>query len=537
MGTILNLLKLQIDNKTDLLKTASPKKMIVSLLKIILLLALITVGVALICFRFFSLGIQINASFLALILLVTQAISLVFAVGHIINTLYLSKDNEMLICLPVTPNQLFVSKILLIYLKELAVNAMISIPLFATFGFFSNGSLGASFYCSIPLLLLLLPIFPIVLASFISIPVMAIIRFLKKHIVLSIIVILGLVASVLWGYISLIGNLAGNFEIAEKQIQTVLKINAAIVAIGKYIVVYFQLASAMVKFAQWYWYPLFLLLCAGLSALTILILRPLYFKMSMSSLEKTVRQKKKRTKFKKTSTLWTLITKEAACIFRSPTDVFEYFLFTLLMPFIVYSYDKLLMSITVNQAGINMIAGSHVMVLAILAMLSNIVSASAISRDGGNFYTSKIIPVNYYTQLFAKLIFNAIFTIGALIVTAIVSLIFTEYPLWQIGLGTLAVAIASIGHIAWSIDMDIKNPTINLQGDEQSSVTSKSTPKSLLWGLIIGFILGIIVILMSGVQNVFLPYLIIIALAIVFTLNRVYTLVLRINLNYDKIEM
>ena len=75
-----------------------------------------------------------------------------------------------------------------------------------------------------------------------------------------------------------------------------------------------------------------------------------------------------------------LLKKETLCIFRSPTDIFEYFLFTLLMPFIVFTYDQLLTTITVNQAGINMIAGAHVMVVAILAMLSNIVSASAISR-------------------------------------------------------------------------------------------------------------------------------------------------------------
>lgn len=536
MGKILNLLKLQIDNKTDLLKARSPKKMIVSLVKVFILLTLITVGLMLVFSRFYMVGIRVNTEFLAVILLVMQTISLIFAVGHIINTLYLSKDNEMLICLPVTPNQLFVSKILLIYLKELAVNAMISIPLFITLGSYGL-NIGASLYCSIPLLLLLLPIFPIVLASFISIPVMGIIRFLKKHVVVSIFVILGLVAAILWGYISLIGNLAGSFDIANKQVETVASINNAIGAIGKHIVIYYQVASAMVQFSQWYWYPLFLLLCAGLSALTILILKSVYFKMSMSALEKTVRPAKKEKKFKKSSALVSLIKKEAACIFRSSTDVFEYFLFTLLMPFIVFSYDKLLMTITVNQAGTNMIAGSHVMVVAILAMLSNIVSASAISRDGGNFYTSKIIPVNYYTQIFAKLIFNAIFTIGALIVTAIVSLIFTDYPLWQLGLGTIAISLASIGHIAWSIDMDIKNPSANLQGDEQSSITSKSTPKSLLWGLIIGFILGMVVILMSAVENVMLPYLIIIALGLVFALNRVYTLVLRINLCYDKIEM
>ena len=227
--------------------------------------------------------------------------------------------------------------------------------------------------------------------------------------------------------------------------------------------------------------------------------------------------------------------KEVRCVFRSTTDVFEYFLFTILMPFIVFSYDKLLMTITVNQAGVNMIAGAHVMVVAILAMLSNISSASAISRDGGNFHTSKVIPVNYYTQIFAKFLFNAVFTLAALLVTAIISVFI--YPAWQIVLGTIAVAMAAVGHIAYSIDSDIKDPTVTNGGDEKSSTVSKSTPKSLVYGLAIGFIMGMIVILMSSVKNVYIPYIIIIALSFVFMIYRVHTLVLRINLKYDKIEM
>ena len=87
------------------------------------------------------------------------------------------------------------------------------------------------------------------------------------------------------------------------------------------------------------------------------------------------------------------------------------------------------MSIAVNEAGTQMIAGSHVMVVAILALLSNIVSASTISRDGGNFYISKIVPINYYTQIFAKVAFNAIFTVAALLVTMVIS--FTMYPVWH----------------------------------------------------------------------------------------------------------
>ena len=533
MSTILNLLRLQIDNKTDLLKTHSPQKMAASIFKALLFIVIFTGAVAVILFRIFALGIHANAELVAIVLLVTQAISLCFAVGNVINTLYLCRDNEMLICLPVTPNQLFISKALLIYIKEVAVNAVISVPLFFSLGFF--GGLGVSFFLSIPLLLLLMPILPITLAAFISIPIMAVIRFLKSRTTLSIAIILILVSVCLTGYIMLISSFAESFNIASKQLETVRKINEVILAFGQNTLIYFSLASAMLNFKKWYYISIFVIVCALVATVAILIIRPLYFKIAMTSLENTIRKEAKKKGFVAEKPFASLIKREVSCIFRSPTDVFEYFLFTLLMPFIVFSYDKLMMSITVNQAGVNMIAGSHVMIVAIMAMLSNIVSASAISRDGGNFYTSKIIPVNYYTQIFAKLTFNAIFTVGALILTMIVSLFI--YPAWQVILGTVAVIFASIGHIALSIDMDIKSPSINMQDNEQASNASESTPKSLIIGLLIGFILGLIIIMSASSGSAVGPFLLIILLSLIFAVYRVWILILRINLAYDKIEM
>lgn len=536
MRTVLSLLKLQIDNKSDMLKTASPKTMITAIVKAAVLMGLATVGVSYGLSKIFILGFLINRELLALVLLLTQLVSLAFAVGNIINTLYLNNDNELLFCLPVTPNQLFVSKLLMIYVNELAVNAAISIPLFVTLGLFS--SFGIGYYISLIPLLLLLPILPIVAAAFLSIPIMAVIKFLKKHTFLSIIVIFSLVAVCLWAYISLIGSIATDFNITSKQYETVREINAAIAAVGNKIIIYYQVAGAMLSISNWYYFPLFMLICAAVSVFTIMFTRYSFFKMAMSNLENTIRPTGKKTKakhFRKHSILGSLFIKETLCVFRSSADVFEYFLFTILMPFIVFSYDKLLMSITVNQAGVNMIAGAHVMVVAILAMLSNISSASAISRDGGNFYTSKIIPVDYYSQMFAKFLFNAAFTLTALIITAVVSAFI--YPLWQILLGTFAVAMASVGHIAYCIDSDIKDPTVNNGGDEKSSAVSKSTPKSLIYGLTIGFIMGMIIILMSSLKHIIIPYVIIIVLAFIFMVYRVYTLVLRINLKYDKIEM
>ena len=553
MQAVINLLKLQIDNHTDILKTASPRKMAISAIKILLLFVVVTAALAYGSMSIFALGFAINAELIALVLAVVQAFTLAFGIAHVINTLYLSRDNELLICLPVTANQFFISKILLVYFKELAFDALLCIPLFLCIGVF--GGLGASFYLAIPLYVILLPILPIILASFLSIPVMRVITFLKRHSVISIIVLLVAVSSALWAYISLIGSLAGTFNIAEEQMQTVREINDIILDVGSKVIVYYQLALAMLSFKAWYYIPLFLVLCAVLSAATVMIIRPFYFRIAMPQLENrvTVRRKKgKKGGFTDTSAFVSLIKRELMCIFRSPSEVFQYFLFTLLMPFIVFSYDSLLISVSVGQAGLNMIAGSHVMIVAILAMLSNISSASAVSRDGANFHTSKIMPVSYFKQMFAKLTFNAIFTVGAVLITAIVSAIaytnfdnFTaltgqvdSFPLWQmLVMGSVAVAFAAIGHIALCLEMDIKHPSVSMQGDEASSTASKSTPIALVTGLVLGFAIGLTLILSSSAENINIPYIAVIAASFIFAIWRVWHLVLRIQLAYDKIEM
>lgn len=532
MSTILKLLKLQIDNKTDAFKTKSIKKMLIAIFKRVLLLIGLFLAIGYFILRLTTLGFRINAEFLGIVLLVLQIVSLIFGVGSIITNLYLSKDNELLMGLPATPNQLFLSKILLIYFQEFSINATLSIPLFLSLGIL--GGMGLEFYLCIPIFIIILPLLPLVIASFISLPVMVILRFLKKHMIISTILLLTAVALILTLYVDLVGNIAGSFDIASKQIETVRQINATVLNIGKYIFLYYQLALAMVRFDMWGWLFIYFVSCQFILVLTILIIRPFYFKTAMSNSENTFTIKTGK-EYHDRSAFMTLLLKEIKCVFRSPGNIFEYFLFTLLMPFIVFSYDKLLLTISVNQAGQNMINGSHLMIVAILAMLSNIISASSISRDGANFYISKIVPVNYYVQIGAKLVFNAIFTVAAIIVTMILS--FAYYPPLQVILGGFAVIFASIGHIAMSLDIDIKTPIINFQGNEDNSAMKKNTLKSTIIGLIIGIIMGFIVILFAFNKLEIIPYILLLIAGIGFCIYRLYMLILRIHLQYDKIEM
>ena len=127
------------------------------------------------------------------------------------------------------------------------------------------------------------------------------------------------------------------------------------------------------------------------------------------------------------------------------------------------------------------------------------------------------------------------FTVSALLLTMVVS--FFIYPAWQVILGTIAVIFASVGHAAMSIDMDLKKPTVQFEGNGKSNLTSKSTPLSVVTGLFIGVFLGLVVILVSSMEVVFVPYILSITISFLFMIYRVCLLILRINSRYNKIEM
>ncbi len=542
MRNVLLLLKLQLDNQSDLLKTLNPKKMIPAILKTVALLVLGIIALSFAISQVTGMRVLVTQELLAIVLLATQIVSLVFATGNIINTLYMSNDNEMLFCLPVTPNQLFISKILKIYINEVKVNAMISIPLFYVLGSYAKPTFAFGYYLSIIPLLIIMPITPIVLGAVISIPAMIIIKFLKKHAVLSVVVVFSLIASLLTAYMYVLGKLAPIFTnidlMGAQQYDSLRTINNFINSFGPKIGFYYQLSGAMLDLRTYgYVYPIFIAACIVVAAATIFFTRYFFFKAAMSNLEKTVKKKRERKydTFKKRGVVASLFLKEFYCVFRSPSDIFEYFLFTILMPFIVFSCDKLLVGVAIDMGGTNMKPGAHLMVLAILAMLSNVSSASAISRDGGNFYSSKIIPVSFYSQMFVKFLFNATFTSIALIITAITS--FFLFPAWEVILGTIAVMLAAAGHIAYCIDSDIKNPTVATEGNDQASIVSKTTPKSLVYGFAVGFIMGFFLMLTASLELSVLPYIILIVAALVFLIYRLNNLILRINLKYDKIEM
>lgn len=204
------------------------------------------------------------------------------------------------------------------------------------------------------------------------------------------------------------------------------------------------------------------------------------------------------------------------------------------MPIIVFAYDQLLLTLVVSQTGVTLVAAAHLLIVSIMATLSNVVSATALSREGGNFYLMKTMPVNYYTQSLAKLTFNMIFTMGALVLTTIISAFYL--PISTVLLTYTVVSLISIAHILISFEFDLKNPTLDWYDSNEVTQLNKNTTLSILRGLSLSLMSAVFITFFAGSKNMFFPWLILITLASALVARRARILYLRISYKYDRLE-
>ncbi len=535
MNTVWKLFRLQIDERIDIFKKGKKWKVILPILSYIVLIALISLALTYAFSWFIRIGLYADSNLLAILLLFTQILSFAIALGSIIKNLYNSKDNDLLMSLPCSHNQIFLSKLLVIYAFELIANTLYTAPIFIMFGIITSSSVG--YYFMSILFLILLPLLSLVLAGFFSIPLIYIVNKLKKNTTIASICLVLCVAVILGLYMFLIISFTDTIDFSSNQYTILRNVNNLISQIATYTVVFKGMAEGMLMVTGWWWKDLILLCVIGIFLLfTLLIVRKTYFKLSMKNKEMAYKTTLK-PKFNQTMGAFrSIIVKEAKTLFREPGNIFQYFIFTLLMPFIVLLYDKMLFSITVNQTGQAMIVASHVLVVAILAMLSNMISATAVSREGGNFYITKMAPTSPRKQMNAKIVFNLIFTYSSLIVTMIFTAIFTDISFVHNLLCTIAVAIISLGHIITSIFIDLKKPVLDWYDSNEIEKISKSTRYSMLLALAFAFVMFLIVVVFAPTKHTIWPWSILISVVSCYTILMVLLYHFKINRLYEKVE-
>ncbi len=444
-------------------------------------------------------------------------LSVVGCTAGLTEALYLSADNRVLLTLPVRPDTVFFSKLILYYIFELKKNLLLLLPMYVSYGIV----MGAVWYYYLWLLVcfVFVSFVPVAIGALLSIPSLFIAQFVRKYKWLQATIIVASTVLIGWLLIGIIKiipeniNIAGQWTAISVAVQQALQDFANMVRPLDLVNLMMvggtsQIRSSLITInALWGW-----LIVLGTSAvclaLAYLAAKPLFFRMASKQFE----YEKDVTGFKKNkvhSRKFAPVVYETMRSFRSSRFVIRQMAGLVVLPVAAFS---LLISLLIVTAG-------------------NVNYASVLSADGAARPIAKTQPLEPYTTIFARLIVRTV----VIVLSAIAAMI-----LWQsvaklsVADTTLLAAViifTGLAHLLWSVEMDVMNP----QNEQYATVGVSFDNPNERNSTIIGFLISALVafcmyFIMSEGQTKAIFKIALVAL--VFLGARVYLLLTRIRLYY-----
>jgi len=421
---------------------------------------------------------------------------LLFAMGVVkLNKNLISAGNASLMHLPITPFQIFISKLIIVYIELVLTSCLMSVAvatLFVIQGFAAWWSILVAFALS-----LLLPIITLAVASVFTIPYYFVKSWLGKHFIIQLCVYVAIVvcAFLLYSqFLKILQDLMESGRIAfvfnEAFVNDIKAFCASVYPVNIF--------SSLFMSRDVLLNLLFLILSVVASAAITYYLGKLVFQL--------VRQNKigfknfySKSKYsnKQKSVMGSLIGREMVNVLRTPSYAFNYYAIVISLPLMVVVTTNLLFSMMKNLIMFNCDFEIVLCVVCMYSILLNSFCANNISRDGKFFNMMKTYPVSPMKIVMSKIIFCSITSFVAIIFTAAVILINGQLSI----LKTLAVVVIcitlNIGIICIATRKDL-NTIKNIQGNENSS----STNFLVFWGLLFAIALTVL----SFVLSIFLQF-------------------------------
>ena len=481
-----------------------------------------------------------SENLLILVLFLMQVLSIVSCTISLSDTLYISKDNQMLLTYPVKHIYVYISKLVVAYILELYKSLLFTFPLFMAYATMVSGVMSVNFVISLIFYSIILPLFPVLIGAIISIPFVFFGKLLKKvnwlKAVMTLVLFVGL--GVLTGFI---------IKILPNPIRIVALYNSFIKAFEEVVdnVNKFSLYNMFIGRALYGNKPLLNDLFAFLSLLGIAIVAvgvslPLFFKLASSANEHSVDKQYGDKNVVHKSTFFTFMRKELTLSIRNIGDFASNYLFLFILPFVLLIISAIFVRIDRNDLGVSMTYGFIGLITLIMLSASNTASATAISSEGTEFALLKTAPGKTSNIVWAKILINAILSFISLTITFILLSIFLDEFVVQSRLWIVYVFVLliDIGLILWSIQLDILNPNMKEYANSQNRGEIKNFSTSILIGVIVSSIFSAILILIYiSKLDISIIAIVLIGLALLFDGGRLYLLVNYMNAYFHDIEL
>lgn len=352
-------------------------------------------------------GYLMNVGFL-----MTAVIIFLFSIFAIPSVYYFSKDIDHLLVLPIKPEVILTSKLAVCIVYEYLFAAAVLVPMYISF-VLQIGFSFLSFLCFL-VIFLTLPIYPLVLSSVLTMVIMRFVPFFNNrdrfNLIGGIIVVAAALGLSFWMQTM-------ETEDMSAVLMALMDGNNSLMQFGTMLFPFVPSAALSCFHGD----LLQLLLYLGITAISLVVFlicgKLLYFKGAIGSSETSHSRhtfdQKQLSESRHHSVFRTYLIKEFKILFRTPVFFTNCVLTALLMPIIltvaVYtSLQGMDLRAFITPQLLESIPNLWCYVLVISFLVGsfmggiNMISSTAISREGTNAYFMKFIPVPVETQAFAK---------------------------------------------------------------------------------------------------------------------------------------
>lgn len=465
---------------------------------------------------------QQEQAFLGMLFLAMAFFLLFQSIFSSMNVLYFSKDIEHILPLPAKPWQIVIAKLNVMLVTEYIMEIIFfAVPL-TIYGVLTGA--GFLFYIIALAVLLIFPILPLLIASFIVMVMMSFAKFTRNRDRFQIIAS-ALAIIVAFG-ISFMNS--SSEELSEEQmLEMLLRANSVVERMESYFITLKptiqaltanSVGNAMLALGK------MVLITGIVYSLFVLVAQKLYLRGAVGNIASGKKAKKlKENKAYHVQTVGrSYIKKELRTLIRNPIFFMQCVLPAILMPVL---FGVIFLSGMSNVPDTEMVGIEYnTMILCItLGMIQFFsmmiyVAITAISREGSNALWMKYTPIALHKQFVYKAIPNTVISMVMILMVIITVSVITQIP---IVLFVPILIIAIMWNIVQSFLMeliDLKKP--KLEWETEYAVVKQNL--NLIWPMLLGLVnIGILIIVGITLENVLLYWvegIMIILLAIVVRL-------------------
>lgn len=539
---------MQLKEKIDLSYLKSKKQTIANVVFGILKFVMVVVFAYLLFsfsrdYNVFSLIRYVPVSVVTVIFAVMFTLSTITCTFSLMQNLYFAKDNAILLTFPVTPNQVFLSKLIVFYIYELKKNITFLVPMFIGYGLITGFPI--LYYLWLLVAFVFISALSVSIGALLSIPFMVVAQFLKQRKYLQVVLFAGIMVGVFYLLIKIIALIPANINIIGTwgtlfwQIQDFL--NAFIVNFKVFYDLVIMITGTrsgfiFTSFSQQTFITFGILVFTIISilGLSFLLTRPLFFKMASTPFEYKKnavlipKNNKVRSKFISS------LRKEFIINLRTPDLLFSNFSVFAMLPIAIFLLNKIYSAMNTGLLGQYMTLSFNVLIILLILLSTNSIVASAYSKEGGSSYLIKTKPATYHISLLAKLIFNLCLMTLSLVMTMVIFKITNNLPIGDIILFFFAMLFIYVGHLFWSAEMDIMNPQTEQYATTGGHSNNPNENKSNLFAFLLAFLFFIVSLLLFT-EGITVAWIKVMCIALAFMIARIYLFFAKVQVYYKEV--